>query len=814
MNSQSCRMAIAALALCTLGPTAGTQEILLQEGFNTDGEASTPKRYTMTGRDLFEPARIRDELQIFDQKGPIYWEHSFNVSYVGNPDIPARRAILAWRGTDTSTASEDLMALFDSTIAWLLDNKASARIVVHPDIASIGGLADRLTSLGHTVVDDDATVGNELELEGDLFIHGPLASNASRFVLMPKPVIVMNGPDYDDMLVGSIGTALNFEPGQVTIAAAGHPAAGGKTGSFASLTGAHDFELVGSFLPTNSTTLATITRVVPPGVNNLADVEAMMAGTKQHDQTTLQLTDLDFGDGSAGQWFIDNPIPGGYTGNWGLAITGKLAVATAGTYRFAMGSDDGARLRIDLDANGFSATDTVLEDAGPHGHQIVYANVTFAAAGTYDFQLISYNSGGGGSLEFSVGTSTADQVLDDNLDSGYWELVGTDGAVSPVKLSGQADVTGFMATGANVERQEPLIVLLNGPNDTPRGVFYDGGPISGFEGTGFLGAAGLNKWAYPDGQTYRTVQLNPVNVAGRQNLKLTVALAGTVVDFEDSDFVDIVVYTNGLSSTPITLSHFRGVQNAVQPWLADERQGFSRRLTRQFADFTYDIPSGASELIIEVRVATTWWTEIAAVDNIRLTSGGASGEGPTLSKPTVTGGDIQIGWTGGTAPYLVQWSPTLPGTWMNLVATNGTSVTVPVVGGSGYFRVQSGTTNTAVRLFKAILSGAAEVPVVDTPAKGAAYISVEGSKLTYYVSYSGLKATANNAHIHGPAAATEPAGVLFGLTPVPAFGTEGVLSGTRDLTAEEMTHIEGGMTYVNIHSTAHTGGEIRGQVVP
>jgi hypothetical protein len=72
-------------------------------------------------------------------------------------------------------------------------------------------------------------------------------------------------------------------------------------------------------------------------VNNLGDVDAMIAGTKEHEATSGTAISVDFADGSVGSWFDDNPLPGGYTGNWGLRATGTLNVAAAGTYRFAWG---------------------------------------------------------------------------------------------------------------------------------------------------------------------------------------------------------------------------------------------------------------------------------------------------------------------------------------------------------------------------------------------------------------------------------------------------------------------------------------------
>jgi hypothetical protein len=97
-----------------------------------------------------------------------------------------------------------------------------------------------------------------------------------------------------------------------------------------------------------------------------------------------------------------------------------------------------AACRSDRDKNGFTAADAVIEDAGPHGHQIVYADVNFAAAGDYDFEVRSYNSGGGGDLEVSVSNVTV-PVPDDALDSGYWEVLSQFGA-SAIRLQSAANV--------------------------------------------------------------------------------------------------------------------------------------------------------------------------------------------------------------------------------------------------------------------------------------------------------------------------------------------------------------------------------------
>src|SRR5687767_130245 len=103
--AQMARSASFLLSLSALCASGFTAELIYQEGFNNDGSAATPARYTFVGRDVYEVPRIQADLSNFDQKGPLYWAHNFDVSFVGNPNIPGRRAIFTWRSSDPAAGA-------------------------------------------------------------------------------------------------------------------------------------------------------------------------------------------------------------------------------------------------------------------------------------------------------------------------------------------------------------------------------------------------------------------------------------------------------------------------------------------------------------------------------------------------------------------------------------------------------------------------------------------------------------------------------------------------------------------------------------
>lgn len=109
-----------------------------------------------------------------------------------------------------------------------------------------------------------------------------------------------------------------------------------------------------------------------------------------------------------------------------------------------------------------------------------------------------------------------------------------------------------------------------------------------------------------------------------------------------------------------------------------------------------------------------------------------------------------------------------------------------------------------------VLSGAQQVPPVKTHASGRSTIAIHDDRsVTGGVVTSGMHAAM--AHIHlGSAGTNGPA--IVALRKVSANHFE-VPAGTQ-LTEAEYKSFKAGDLYVNVHSAAHKGGEIRAQLEP
>ena len=112
--------------------------------------------------------------------------------------------------------------------------------------------------------------------------------------------------------------------------------------------------------------------------------------------------------------------------------------------------------------------------------------------------------------------------------------------------------------------------------------------------------------------------------------------------------------------------------------------------------------------------------------------------------------------------------------------------------------------------FKADLKGSTEVPPNQTTGSGTVTATYDTStkQLTWDGSYSGLTGPATAAHFHGPAEPGKNAGVAVPITPATS-----PLHGSATLTDAQASDLMAGSWYVNIHTEANKGGELRGQLM-
>jgi hypothetical protein len=112
--------------------------------------------------------------------------------------------------------------------------------------------------------------------------------------------------------------------------------------------------------------------------------------------------------------------------------------------------------------------------------------------------------------------------------------------------------------------------------------------------------------------------------------------------------------------------------------------------------------------------------------------------------------------------------------------------------------------------FSAAMSPTREVPPVVGNGNGMteATLDTASSKLKWKITYSDLSSPATKAHFHGPAGVAEKAGVAVDIK----GNLASPIQGEATLTSEQTKDLMAGKWYVNIHTAANPGGELRGQL--
>jgi hypothetical protein len=110
---------------------------------------------------------------------------------------------------------------------------------------------------------------------------------------------------------------------------------------------------------------------------------------------------------------------------------------------------------------------------------------------------------------------------------------------------------------------------------------------------------------------------------------------------------------------------------------------------------------------------------------------------------------------------------------------------------------------------KVSLTGADEVPAVNTQAKGSGSFRIaDDGAVSGSVTTTGVAGTM--AHLHLAAKGVNGPVIV----PLTKSGDTYSVPEGRKLTPEQMKAFKEGRLYVNVHSVAHKGGEIRAQLQP
>jgi CHRD domain len=119
--------------------------------------------------------------------------------------------------------------------------------------------------------------------------------------------------------------------------------------------------------------------------------------------------------------------------------------------------------------------------------------------------------------------------------------------------------------------------------------------------------------------------------------------------------------------------------------------------------------------------------------------------------------------------------------------------------------------SAAIVNYTAKLSGRSEIPKTDSKGTGklVATFDTQTKVFKYTLAFDGLSGPATAAHIHGPATVKASAGVV---APLGEKNPGSPVTGSVTLTDDQAKMLSSATLYVNVHTAANPGGEIRGQI--
>lgn len=189
----------------------------------------------------------------------------------------------------------------------------------------------------------------------------------------------------------------------------------------------------------------------------------------------------------------------------------------------------------------------------------------------------------------------------------------------------------------------------------------------------------------------------------------------------------------------------------------------------------------------------------------------------------VTIGHIHEGVPGVAGPIIFDLAPT-PGVTFGSVVNATFAVTPAQVAvlkaGNYYFNIHTtgfpaGEIRGQINVdspYVAYMAGGQENPGVSTNATGSGAVSINsaGTQALVTMNWSGLSGNATIGHVHNGRSGVN-GGIVCNLNP-PTVATGSVVDFLCTFTPTQITSLRQGQFYLNVHTGANPGGEIRGQI--
>ena len=225
---------------------------------------------------------------------------------------------------------------------------------------------------------------------------------------------------------------------------------------------------------------------------------------------------------------------------------------------------------------------------------------------------------------------------------------------------------------------------------------------------------------------------------------------------------------------------------------------------------TNQVPSNASTATGAVTGTYDDATNMLSYSVTYTTLGGGITAAHIHEGPAGMSGGVVFGFTAGASPIVgtADLSALSAGQKAALLAGNMYVNIHSGTFGGGEIRGQLMLTTPKIYYLRGTLSGANEVPANAATATGNIMGTYSDATLmlTYNIVYNGLTGSPSGAHIHAGVAGMN-GGILYGLS-----ATVSPLTGIVAVNIADEAALLAGNTYVNIHTAAYPGGEIRAQI--